>query len=49
MYCADSRCAGSGTTTSAPRAVDGVELPAAGIWKIDPGHAESAPRHGTSC
>lgn len=29
------------TTTTAPtRSVDGVELPAAGTWAIDPGHAE---------
>ena len=29
------------TTTTAPtRVVDGVELPAAGTWSIDPGHAE---------
>jgi polyisoprenoid-binding protein YceI len=29
------------TTTTAPiRVVDGVELPAAGTWRIDPGHTE---------
>lgn len=27
-------------TTSPTRTVDGVELPAVGTWKIDPGHAE---------
>jgi polyisoprenoid-binding protein YceI len=27
---------------SATRTLDGVELPAAGIWQIDPGHAEVA-------
>jgi polyisoprenoid-binding protein YceI len=27
-------------TTAAVRTVDGVELPAAGTWRIDPGHAE---------
>ena len=27
---------------SATRTVDGVDLPAAGIWQIDPGHAEIA-------
>lgn len=29
-------------TTTATRSVAGVELPAAGIWKIDPGHADVA-------
>ena len=29
-------------TTSPTRVVGGVELPAAGVWKIDPGHAEVA-------
>ncbi len=28
------------TTTPATRSIDGVDLPAAGIWKVDPGHAE---------
>jgi polyisoprenoid-binding protein YceI len=28
------------TTGAAIRTVDGVELPAAGTWRIDPGHAE---------
>lgn len=28
--------------TAATRIVDGVELPAAGVWKVDPGHAEVA-------
>ncbi|MFI7019399.1 YceI family protein [Streptomyces sp. NPDC050164] len=27
-------------TTTPTRVVDGVELPAAGAWKVDPGHAE---------
>ncbi|MEU5218657.1 YceI family protein [Streptomyces sp. NPDC020807] len=27
-------------TTAPTRTVDGVELPSAGTWKIDPGHAE---------
>jgi polyisoprenoid-binding protein YceI len=27
-------------TTTATRAVDGVELPAPGVWTLDPGHAE---------
>lgn len=30
------------SATAATRAVDGVELPVAGVWKIDPGHAEVA-------
>jgi polyisoprenoid-binding protein YceI len=30
------------TSTSPVRTVDGVELPAAGTWRIDPGHAEVA-------
>lgn len=29
-------------TTSATRDVDGVQLPAPGVWVIDPGHAEVA-------
>jgi polyisoprenoid-binding protein YceI len=28
------------TTTSAVRTVNGVEVPAAGVWRVDPGHAE---------
>lgn len=28
------------TTTAPTRTVDGVELPAAGVWTVDPGHAE---------
>jgi polyisoprenoid-binding protein YceI len=28
------------SVTSPTRVVDGVELPAAGIWQVDPGHAE---------
>jgi polyisoprenoid-binding protein YceI len=32
----------SATTTPPTRIVDGVELPAAGTWDIDPGHAEVA-------
>jgi polyisoprenoid-binding protein YceI len=28
------------TTTSPTRVVDGVEIPATGTWKLDPGHAE---------
>lgn len=30
------------TTTTPVRTVDGVELPAPGTWRIDPGHAEVA-------
>jgi len=30
------------STTEATRTVDGVQLPAAGVWKVDPGHAEVA-------
>jgi polyisoprenoid-binding protein YceI len=33
---------GTATTTTATRTVKGVELPAPGIWVIDPGHAEVA-------
>ena len=29
-------------TTTATRSIAGAELPAAGTWKIDPGHAEVA-------
>ncbi|NNC41788.1 MAG: polyisoprenoid-binding protein [Acidimicrobiia bacterium] len=28
------------STTTAVRTVDGIELPASGVWKVDPGHAE---------
>ncbi|GAA4552197.1 YceI family protein [Amycolatopsis samaneae] len=30
----------SNDTTAATRVLDGVELPAEGTWKVDPGHAE---------
>lgn len=30
------------TQTSAVRTVDGLELPAPGVWNVDPGHAEVA-------
>lgn len=30
----------SDTTAPATRTIDGVELPAVGTWKVDPGHAE---------
>lgn len=28
------------STTTAVRIIDGIELPASGVWKVDPGHAE---------
>jgi len=30
------------TASAATRVIDGAELPAAGLWKVDPGHAEVA-------
>ena len=30
------------TASAATREVGGAELPAAGLWKVDPGHAEVA-------